>query len=313
VTDPKALIITVNFRQDQCTLQLLRSAMELDGFSRCHLLIVDNNSDDGSVSSIRRASSGLSNVELLASPRNGGYFGAASWAMRRYGRNQRGPDWVLVCNNDIVFEDKQFLLRLFQRDPAEAGVIAPAITSSHTGHDENPSIRHRPSRFRMWRYQFWLSHYYMTWFQQWLSPYVRRARSHVNQWSSFAGRNLSNLIYAPNGAFLIFSRKFFEAGGFIDDGSFLYAEEFRVAEMCRLLGLPVIHDPELRVWHQGSQSTGRMLSRSTYLHQKNGFEYALARYKNSYPELRPLTSTSTAARKSTVDPRSLAAGGDSIR
>ena len=61
-------------------------------------------------------------------------------------------------------------------------------------------------------------------------------------------------------SFLIFSRKFFEAGGFIDDGFFMYAEEFSVAEMCLRLGLPVIHDPDLRVRHEEGQTTGRMLS-----------------------------------------------------
>jgi len=284
-SDPKAVIITVNFRQDQCTLEFLKSASKLAEFDSCHFLIVDNNSDDGSVNSIRRASLKFSNVTLLSSPQNGGYFGAANWALQRYLVNHDCPDWVIVCNNDIVFGDRRFLLRLVETNPTNA-VIAPCIISGLTRCDANPSIRHRPSRFRMWRYRFWLSNFYLAWFKQALSPYVRRSRMRNNSGSDtepFRRRP----IYAPYGALVIFSRSFFDAGGFIDGGSFLYAEELRIAEMCRRLRLPIMHDPELRVWHKESQSTGRFLTRAVYQHQKNGFEYALSRYKNPYPELVP--------------------------
>jgi GT2 family glycosyltransferase len=299
-SNSRAVIITVNFRQPECTLRFVSSASRLDGFAACHVLIADNNSPDDSIALIRPVISGLSNVELFPSSQNRGYFGAARWALQLYLENHDAPDWVIVCNNDIVFDEPKFLLRLFEKDPACAGILAPSITSGLTGYDANPSIAQRPSRVRMWRYRFWLSHYYFTWFQQWLSPAVRKARYKFRQWISSPRPAVSGPIsvYAPHGAFLIFSRTFFEAGGFIDDGAFLYAEELRVAEMCRQLELPVIHDPELRVWHEESQSTGRMLSRGVYRHQKNGFQYALARYENSYPGLGPAVRT---ANKTVLD------------
>lgn len=282
---PKALIITVNFRQDECTRRFLDSARKLVGFPECHVLIVDNKSDDDSVSSIRSASGSLSNVELFASTQNGGYFGGARWALERYLEDQPVPEWVIVCNNDIVFSDPEFLSWLLARNWEGVGVVAPSVVSALTRHDENPSIRNRPSRLRMWRYRLWLSNYYGMWFKQWLSPWVRRTRHDLRTWTTASGGSGPSGIYAPSGAFLIFTRKFFDAGGFIDDGAFLYAEEFRVAEMCRQLGLSVIHDPKLRVWHEGSQSTGRMLTRMVFRHQKAGFDYALRRYRTSYPEL----------------------------
>ncbi len=137
----------------------------------------------------------------------------------------------------------------------------------------------------MLRYRLWLANYYAMWFKQWLSPSVRKMRHIISGRAPSAGQSVSRPIYAPHGSFVIISRKFFEAGGFIDDGFFLYAEEFSVAEMSIRLRLPVIHDPSLRVRHKEGQSTGRMLSRNIYRHQANGFSYALARYRNSYPEL----------------------------
>ena len=305
----QALIITVNFRQDECTRRFLSSAAKLDSFPRCHFLIVDNNSNDDSVSSLLSASDGFVNVELLASPQNEGYFGAARRALRRYLEAHSLPDWVLVCNNDIVFDDPTFLAQLLERNPDAVGVIAPAIVSGITGYDENPSISHRPNQLRMWRYRFWLSNYYLMWFKQWLSPLVRKIRYRFRERTTAAGNGNRSAVYAPSGAMIIFGRRFFEAGGFIDDGAFLYAEEFRVAEMCRQLRLPVIHDPGLRVWHQGSQSTGRLLTRNVFLHQKRSFTYALTRYNTSYPELRTsLQRISTAIPKIESRP-----AGDRIR
>lgn len=308
------LIITVNFRHTECTLQFLNSASSLEGFTRCHLLIVDNNSEDGSVRNMRRAIGELGNVELLESPTNRGYFGAANWALRHYLASHGAPDWVIVCNNDIVFNDREFLSRLLKKDPGAAGVVAPSIISGLTGHDANPGIRSRPGELRMMRYRLWLSSYYAMWLKQWLSPFVRRARYKFSRRTLPPGQGLSRPIYAPHGSFLIFSRKFFEAGGFIDDGFFLYAEEFSVAEMCRHLGLPVIHDPDLRVWHEGGQSTGRMLTRNVYSYQKEGFYYACERYKNSYPELGlPARPVRTGISDLTPHSRPIPASGDRTR
>lgn len=291
---PEALIITVNFRHAECTLQFLDSASRLEGFTRCHLVIVDNHSGDGSGSRIREAISPFSNVELLESPQNRGYFGGAKWALDQYLTRHRAPDWVIVCNNDIVFDDAAFLSRLLTNDPIVAGVLAPAVMSRLTGLDANPMMRKRPSRLRMFRYRLLLSTFYVAWLAQWLAPSVRKMRNRLQLRPSTPRTGMAQ-IYAPHGSIFIFSRKFFEAGGFIDDGPFLYAEEIRVAEMCLRLGLPVIHDPKLRVWHEENQTTGRMLSRSIYLHQKNGFRDAEARYKNPYLIAGPARSVVPAA------------------
>jgi len=274
---PAVLIITVNFRHAECTLQLLASASRLESFSRCHLLVVDNHSDDGSAERLQQEMSEFQNVELAVSQRNLGYFGAAKWALDHYCVQHGTPDWVIICNNDIVFDDPQFLTRLLARDSQTVGVLAPAIRSELTGFDSNPMISARPGRLRRLRYRFLLSNYYVAWLTQWLAPIVRKGRKRLraeNAQESFQ-------IYAPHGSFLIFSRKYFEAGGVLDDGCFLYGEEITVAETCWQLGLPVIHDPKLKVSHRDSQTLGRTLTRNSYRLQKAGLQYALGKYLES--------------------------------
>ena len=277
---PAALIITVNFRHAECTLQFLASASRLESFNRCYLLIVDNNSDDGSVDRLQQGTTGFDNVEIAVSQRNLGYFGAASWALDQYRSQHHTPDWVVVCNNDIVFDDPQFLSRLLFRHWHSVGVLAPAIRSQLTGFDSNPMIAARPGRMRRLRYRFLLSNYYVAWLTQWLAPIVRKSRKRLRGRRSKSAEQ-SARIYAPHGSFLIFSRQFFEAGGILDDGCFLYGEEITVAETCCRLGLPVIHDPTLRLSHLDSQTLGRTLTRNSYKLQKAGLQYALGKYLES--------------------------------
>jgi GT2 family glycosyltransferase len=252
----------------------------MDGFSDCRLVIVDNNSGDGSAERIWQAIDEFSNVEIMISSSNLGYFGAAKWALDECLAQHGAPDWVIVCNNDIVFDSPSLLSGLRAYDPQSVGVLAPAVISSLTGFDSNPMIQHRPGRIRKLRYRFLVSTYYLAWLTQTFAPLVRKGRRRLR-----AGRpngpDFGARIYAPHGSFIIFSRRFFEKGGFIDDGCFLYAEEISVAETCWRLGLPVIHDPQLRVSHNDSQTTGRRLTRSGYLLQREGLHYALVKYLES--------------------------------
>jgi len=309
----KALIITVNFRRADCTSRFVKSAAGLEGFERCFLAIVDNNSEDDSVSSIQRAIEGLDNVALLDMPQNRGYFGAAREALRQYLSSHPLPEWVIVCNNDIEFGDPHFLSRLFRKENTAAGIIAPCIISALTGHDANPSIRKRPSVFRMWRYRVWLNNYHAMRFKNWLSPMARKVRYSIFRRATASERAVIRRIYAPHGSFLIFSRQLFEAGGFIDDNFFLYAEEFSVAEMCLRLGLPILHDPSLKIWHQEGQSTDRVFNRTVYAHQKRGFEYALSTYKHGYAELGASAPSARTMAGDVPNPQPMAGAGDVVR
>src|SRR5205823_4228222 len=107
-------------------------------------------------------------------------------------------------------------------------------------------------------------------FRSWLA--ARKRDSLLN------GDAKRECIYAAHGSFLIFSRRYFEAGGFLDGNLFLYGEEISVAEICRSLGLPVIYEPSLCVLHKEHQSTGRVLSRFTYECQKKAMQYVTSRY-----------------------------------
>jgi GT2 family glycosyltransferase len=275
---PDVVIITVNYKGADATAAFLRSVCRLDDSQRAHVIVVENGSHDGSAEKLRPLVAGSDNLELLESATNRGYFGGANWALQQFLARGNRPDWVIICNSDILFDDHQFLAKLLQRNPGDAAVIAPAITARLTGVDCNPFMRHRPGPLQLLRIRIWHSSYYFMWMKQLLSPYIRAIRHRVSQRIFRAVERQASQIYGAHGAMFIFSGSYFEAGGFIDDGYFLYAEELCTAETCVRLGLRVIHDPELRVFHDAHQVTGRHLNRAMYEHARGALYYALRKY-----------------------------------
>jgi GT2 family glycosyltransferase len=279
---PKALLVTVHFKGTDSLRALLDNLQRLKGTSEVAVTIADNSTAEDGLSSIRCALAQVSNVELLESPTNRGYFGAARFALDSYfAFGKRLPDWVIVCNHDVLIEDREFFEKLFQLDPRSAGVIAPRIRVSGTNLDQNPFMWRRPNWLRWASLRFIYSNYWLAAFWHWLSRQKQALRSH---WSALRSKTASipngrrEFIYAPHGAFFIFSRRYFEAGGYLDGNLFLYGEEISVAEICRSLGLPVIYEPALCVLHNEHRSTGHVISRFSYECQRNALQYIASHY-----------------------------------
>jgi len=277
-----AVVITVNYKSGDSALALLTSLERTKAFSEIEVVVVDNSPGEEDLPKIRSAVGKYANAELIESPTNRGYFGGGRLGFDHYLEQGNGlPDWVIVCNTDVQIEDEEFLSKLFRQDPEAVGVIAPRIQALPGRVDQNPFMRRRPGPLRWVNLRFVSSNYAVAVVWDWLW----RRKSQFKSW--LAARRRSSLpdhaaeresIYAAHGSFFIFSRRYFEAGGFLDGNLFLYGEEISVAEICRSLGLPVVYEPSLCVLHKEHQSTGRVLSRFTYECQKKAMQYVTSRY-----------------------------------
>ena len=272
----KAVVITVNYKSTDSVLAFLASLERTKAFSEIDFIIVDNSPGDDAVSRLVQETAGLPKVRVLKSASNRGYFGGARWGFECYLAEEGAmPDWVIVCNNDVVIPDSGFFEKLFERDPQSAAVLAPRIESLATRLDQNPFLEERPDRKTLARLWFWGRRYPLAAFQHAASKGIRWVRARTRR---VAGDQQARRIYAPHGAFLIFSRRYFRLGGFLDDGYFLYGEELSVAEICRSLDLEVTYDPTLHVLHNEHQTTSPWLTRFAYNCQREAREYLKERY-----------------------------------
>ena len=162
----KALLISVHYGALQPTLELLRCLSRMEHLYELHFLVVSNEAAACSRTELREALAALPNSELYEPTGNLGYFGAARFALDGYLANGgRLPDWVIVCNHDVLIEDPEFFERLFRLDPESAGVIAPRIRVSGTNLDQNPFMRRRPNWLRWASLRFIYSDYRLAAFE----------------------------------------------------------------------------------------------------------------------------------------------------
>lgn len=278
----KAVVITINYKSADSALAFLASLERIKAFSEIEVIIVDNSPGDEGLSRIRTAVAKCTNAELLESSTNRGYFGAARFAFDHYrAQGNLLPDWVIVCNHDISIEDKDFFTKLLRENPEGVGVIAPRILGLPGKVDQNPFMRRRPGRLRWTQLRLVSSNYGIATLWDWLW----RRKSELRSWlavrrkdSLLIRKAKHETVYAAHGSFIIFSRRYFEAGGFLDGNLFLYGEEISVAEISRLLGLPVVYVPSLCVFHKEHESTGKSLNRFTFECQRKALRYLLSLY-----------------------------------
>jgi GT2 family glycosyltransferase len=162
----------------------------------------------------------------------------------------------------MAFPRRDFVSRLstlYGNTPP--AVVAPAIYSTVTGADQNPHLVRRPGRARV-RFYTWVYRYYPTFVAYsalalvWAKLPRRRNAGRGKQGTAGGDADEPQPIYAPQGSFIIFNRRYFESGADLEHGAFLFAEEITVAEKARRHGLDVVYDPRLVVRHREHATTG---------------------------------------------------------
>jgi GT2 family glycosyltransferase len=280
-TQPSVLLITVNYRAEGETVALVNSLSKWKCFAGLSVIIIDNASDNDSIQIIRDAISRFHQVTLIESSTNLGYFRAAGKALKHHLEGQECPDWVIVCNNDVIVEDEDFVQKLSRHDPLKVGVVAPRILAIPAHVDQNPFMQGRPGRWTRLTLRICSSSYWMAVARDWLSDRTRSLKSWLTPFAKSPGQQTVTTcpqIYAAHGSFLIFSRRFFEAGGYFDENLFLYGEEISVGEICYSLKLPVLYDTSLCVEHREHVSTGKQMTRSVFENHKKATQYVLSKY-----------------------------------
>lgn len=289
----RVVVIGVNYGTDDAALRFVRSISKIGVCANANVVIVDNTERDDSSEFFCIIQSENKETACIKAPSNLGYFGGANFGLNKYLRNSAYPDWVIVSNVDIEFRDEAFLAKL--RDvnhPENIGVIAPSIWSNRYRRDLNPGLAVRPSKRKMklleliYRNFYLLNIYELISATKYILHYivkykflqpasVRLALSWPKSKMTSADvfKDVWRFIYAPHGSCIIFSKLFFLRGGNLKFPAFLFGEEIYVAEMARSLGVHIVYNPQLRVWHDDHSSTGLMRSRkiASYVREAGKF------------------------------------------
>ncbi len=242
---PRILVVVLNYRTADMTLRAAEAALrEMDGLD-AELVIVDNDSGDGSFEMLceaaRRCGWGdQGKVRVVASDRNGGYGAGNNFGIQQNMSDKTKPDYIYCLNSD-AFPDRgaiRALIEVLESDN-ELGLAGSYI--------KGPDGAPHQTAFR---------------FPSIAGEFEGAART------GLISRLLKNSIVPlplPErtvpvdwlaGASVMMRRSMLDEIGSFDETFFLYYEETDLCRRARLAGYGTMYVRESEVTHIGSVSTG---------------------------------------------------------
>ena len=209
----KVLFIILNYKTYQETIRLTEKLSE-EGLDDKHVLIVDNASPNNSFEILHKQFDGYKNVEVIASPENGGFAKGNNFGLR-YAKKYN-PQYVCIINNDVMFTMATIdhLCEWYEKLPSVAFISPKQILP-----DGKEAIFHNMNVPTIWTD---------------LSQYnIFGKLHHYTENTDIKGVQEIGII---PGAFTFTSYSRFEKLGFFDEETFLFCEERFIAKKAQLAG-----------------------------------------------------------------------------
>lgn len=232
----KVSIVVLNFNGLNNTLDCIKSLEKADkGNHRVEIIIVDNNSQDGSKKVLKK----LKNIHFISLKENTGFAGGNNVGIKE--ALKRNSDAVLILNNDTIVSEK-FLIHLVN-SLKKAQIISPKIYFA--------------SGFE----------YHKKYSKKDLGKVIWYAGGKID-WENILGTHLgvdevdtgqfqkTCKIDFATGACMLIKRTVFEEIGFFDEKYFLYLEDLDFSVRAAKKGFKIFFEPKAIIWHKNAGSAG---------------------------------------------------------
>ena len=244
---PLVFIVLLNYKTPSVTRRCLLSLQSLT-YSNCRILVVDNDSEDGSANDLAKQFPHLTVIQTGA---NWGYSGGNNLGME-YAIAQ-GADYILILNPDTVLANPVFLdemVHYLQRNP-RVGIAGPKVFFQDTGRVQN-TVLFPPG--------FWRNA--VNWFAYRIAP---------ERFELSADKVVDAQVL--NGVCLLIRAECLQQIGLFDEHIFMYIEDADMDYRARQLGWQVQYLPMDSVIHLQKQEGYSMTGEVSFLLKRNSVYY----------------------------------------
>lgn len=122
--EEKIYIAILHYKTIEKTKKCVNSILDIS--SKYHILVVDNNSGDGTLEELMDTYKDIKNIEFLPIKKNIGFAGANNRALESL--RQKGVKYAILSNNDIIFKKNSIegLINVLKSDKSIA-IAAPRV------------------------------------------------------------------------------------------------------------------------------------------------------------------------------------------
>jgi len=231
----KLSVIVVNYNVEyfleQCLYSVRRAMHTIDG----EVIVVDNNSIDGSNSMVKKK---FPEVTLFENKENLGFSKANNQGIRR-----SSGEYVLLLNPDTVVEDDTFskIIKFMDQHP-EAGALGVKMVDG-AGKFLPESKRGLPTPEAAFYKMFGISRIF---------PKSKRfSKYHLG----YLKENEIHEVEILSGAFMLLRKKVLDEIGLLDETFFMYGEDIDLSYRVIKAGYKNYYYPETRIIHYKGEST----------------------------------------------------------
>lgn len=224
------VIITLNYNQNQFTLECVRSLLESQ-YGNFKILLIDNGSTSENLSELEKQLPADPRLDLHKISPNRGYVGGINYGLQICG--EQDPDFVLIMNNDTIIDEDAVgeLVRTCKEYHNEA------IVSGKVFHYDKPDVIQDVGYcFTDEKYLF--------------CKQMGLDETDLGQYDYVAERDLLDDVF-----WLFPFNLYREIGGYSKYFWFDY-EQADFAMRAKKNGFKLIYTPYARIWHKGSPSVG---------------------------------------------------------
>ena len=233
----KVSIITINYKTKETTARAIEKAREVLGEKLAEVILIDNNSGDGSADYFRNKFGEEKNFRLIFNEENLGFARAVN-----QGLEKAGGDYLLLLNSD-VFLEKSFLKLLdYARKNPEAGILGPKMVYPDGG--LQLSMGKRPGVLNEFFRLFWL-YKILPW----------GTVTGYNFFTKNKFRNPGEVDWVSGGCFLI-KKNLLREARLLDEKYFFGVEDMDYCYRAQLKGFKIIYYPKAKVIHYHGFSSG---------------------------------------------------------
>ncbi len=265
----KVAFILLNYRTSQQIIDMTDKIKGLIMPCEPYIIIIDNNSGDGSYETFQNKFANDKTVDVIFSDKNTGYAVGNNIGLRR--AYKQGFDYSFILNSDMDFTDNEILMRMlavFEKQKSVA-VVSPEITAED-GYVYNPEIV-RQSFFDM---------------TIGMMSYRKKGRNIRKESKGYSEGYVC--AYRPQGCCMLVNNKKMASVGFLDEHTFLYFEESILAErllkkkyrVALLLDRTVIHRHEGITAEEKSDKKSFKSTVLYHIHYSKSFLYYLKEYRH---------------------------------
>lgn len=272
-------VIIVSYNTKELTLQCLAKLQNalMKGSLHAEIIIVDNNSQDGSPEEFKKYAHLHPNVKVIYNNANGG-FGKAN----NQGLAIADGKYVLYLNSDVFVPETPFLDTLIGQ--MESHVLMGALTvrvQLSNGAIDPASHRGFPT--------VWRSFCYYAGLEKLTSRIPGLNRLFGGYHLTYLPLTIKHEIDTPTGAFFLARKDILDSLKGFDEDFFMYGEDIDLAFRIKRLGYSILYDPSFTVLHLKNQSGIKKKNNASIQKKtRNYFYESMAifykkHYEKSYP------------------------------